>query len=81
MSGEKEKGVIVPRDALVRHEGRAFVYVQTTDETFQRFEVGLRHPLATGWFTDELKPGVKVVISGAQQLLSEELKGEGGGGE
>jgi fructose-specific component phosphotransferase system IIB-like protein len=79
LPGDFEKGVVVPRDAIVRHEGEAFVYVQTTDETFERFEVTLRHPLAAGWFTDELKPGVKIVINGAQQLLSEELKGEGGG--
>jgi hypothetical protein len=76
LSGEMQKGVVAPREAILRHEGRAFVYVQTTDETFQRFEIGLHHPLKAGWFVDELKPGVKVVISGAQQLLSEELKGE-----
>lgn len=81
LAGEKEKGVIVPRDAIVRHEGAAFVYLQTTDVTFERKEIALNHPLAAGWFTDELKPGVKVVVNGAQQLLSEELKGEGGGGE
>jgi hypothetical protein len=79
LAGETEKGVIVPRDAIVRHEGKAFAYVQTTEETFQRFEILLHHPLAAGWFTDEFKSGVKVVINGAQQLLSEELKGEGGG--
>jgi len=79
LPGEMLKGVVVPRDAIIRHEGAAFVYVQTTDETFQRFEVELKHPLTAGWFVNELKPGVKVVISGAQQLLSEELKGEGGG--
>jgi hypothetical protein len=79
LGGTVEKGVIIPRDALVRHEGKAFVYLQTTDEAFERKEVELHHPLAAGWFTEEFKPGVKVVIVGAQQLLSEELKGEGGG--
>jgi hypothetical protein len=79
LPGDKRQGVIVPRDAIVRHEAEAFVYVQATDETFQRFEVALAHPLASGWFTDGLKPGAKVVTTGAQQLLSEELKGQGGG--
>ena len=78
LSGEAEKGVIVPREAIVRHEGEAFVYVQTGDETFERKEFELEHPLEKGWFTEELKPGVKIVVTGAQQLLSEELKGEGG---
>jgi hypothetical protein len=79
LPGETEKGVIVPRDAIVRHEGEAFVYLQTGDDTFARAEVELEHPLDKGWFTEAFKPGVKVVVIGAQQLLSEELKGEGGG--
>ena len=76
--GEAVKGAIIPRDALIRHEGQAFIYVQTTDETFERKEIELHHPLVAGWFTESFKPGVKVVITGAQQLLSEELKGAGG---
>jgi len=79
LAGEPEKGVIVPRDAIVRHEGEAFIYVQTGDESFERKEIELEHPLEKGWFTEELKPRMKVVTTGAQQLLSEELKGEGGG--
>ncbi|HEY0548752.1 MAG TPA: hypothetical protein VGF13_04065 [Verrucomicrobiae bacterium] len=79
LPGETEKGVIVPRDAIVRHEGEAFVYVQSGDEQFERKEFEREHPLAKGWFTEAFKPGVKVVVTGAQQLLSEELKGEGGG--
>jgi hypothetical protein len=76
--GKPEKGVILPREAIVRHEGEAFVYEQTGPDTFARKAVELHHPLTAGWFTDELKAGAKVVVSGAQQLLSEELKGEGG---
>jgi hypothetical protein len=79
LPGEMEKGVIVPREAIVRHEGEAFLYVQTGPETFERKEFELEHPLEKGWFTEEFKAGAKVVVTGAQQLLSEELKGEGGG--
>jgi hypothetical protein len=78
LPGEMEKGTLVPRDAIVRHEGEAFVYVQSSDEKFERKEIALEHPLASGWFVEDLKPGTKIVITGAQQLLSEELKGEGG---
>jgi hypothetical protein len=78
MPGEAAQGVIVPRDAIVRHAGEAFIYVQTADEMFARQGVELEHPLERGWFTEGLKPGVKVVLTGAQQLLSEELKGKGG---
>ena len=76
--GDAANGVLVPRSALVRHEGEVFVYVQTSDELFLRQEIELDHPLSEGWFVDEgLKPGQKLVLTGAQQLLSEELKGEG----
>jgi hypothetical protein len=74
--GEKQAGVAVPRNAIVRFNGAAWVYVQTGDETFQRTEVMLERPLQDGWFVREgLKPEAKVVITGAQQLLSEESKG------
>jgi hypothetical protein len=73
--GEKQSGVTVPAQALVRYNGTAWVYLQIGDETFQRTEAKLERPLADGWFVREgLKPEAKVVITGAQQLLSEELK-------
>lgn len=79
LAGSPEHGVIVPRAAIVRHEGEAFVYVQTDTELFLRKEIELARPVAQGWFVEEgLKAGDKVVTIGAQQLLSEELKGEGG---
>ena len=79
LPGKPEQGVVVPRSAIVRHEGEAFVYVQMSEGLFLRKEVELHHPTAKGWFTDEgFKPGDKLVTVGAQQLLSEELKGEGG---
>ncbi len=79
LAGSPEHGVIVPRAAIVRHEGEAFVYVQTDPELFLRQEIELARPTAQGWFVSEgLKAGDKVVTVGAQQLLSEELKGEGG---
>jgi hypothetical protein len=79
MPGEPDSGVVVPREAIVRHEGEAFVYLQTGDETFIRKEIELEHPLDKGWFIEKgLKAKAKVVVTGAQELLSEELKGEGG---
>ena len=79
LPGEPEEGVLVPRSALVRHEGEVFVYVQVSDELFEKKEIELDHPLSGGWFVAEgLKKGERIVVSGAQQLLSEELKGEMG---
>jgi hypothetical protein len=79
LPGPPEQGVLIPRSAIVRHESEAFVYVQTGAELFLRKEVELHHPTTKGWFASEgFRPGDKVVTVGAQQMLSEELKGEAG---
>lgn len=80
--GPAQSGVTVPRDALLRHESLTFVYLQIAEDTFERKAVTIERPAGNGWFVGEgLKPGDKVVVVGAQQLLSEELKGQGGGEE
>jgi multidrug efflux pump subunit AcrA (membrane-fusion protein) len=77
LPGEPKSGVAVPRDAVVRFNGATWVYVQTGDDTFERKEAALDRPLEKGWFVQEgLKPQDKVVTTGGQQLLSEELKGQ-----
>jgi hypothetical protein len=82
LPGEPRVGVMLPRSAVVRFSGSTWIYAQVSDDTFQRESVMLDTPLAEGWFVgSDLKPNDKVVVVGAQQLLSEELKGQGGGGE
>ncbi len=79
LPGEPRSGVVLPRSAVVRFNGATWIYLQTSDETFQRNEVTLDEPLESGWFVHAgLKPQDKVVTVGGQQLLSEELKGQGG---
>jgi hypothetical protein len=78
LPGESDTGVVVPREAIVRHEGEAFIYVQKGEDIFVRKELELEHPLKNGWFIETgLKAKQSIVVQGAQQLLSEELKGEG----
>ena len=78
LPGEVESGVTLPRAAVLRHNGAAWVYLQTSETTFGRKEIILERPLAEAWFVREpLKPGDRVVVVGAQQMLSEELKGPG----
>ena len=76
LPGEARTGVVIPRDAVVRHEGGAFVYVRGADDEFVRRRIEIDRPARDGWFNGELKAGVQVVTTGAQQLLSEERKGE-----
>jgi len=74
--GPPQAGVDLPSAAVLRHAGRAFVYVQTADETFGRREIRLGSPTGDGWFViDGLAAGERVVVTGAQQLLSVELAG------
>jgi hypothetical protein len=81
MPGESLAGVIVPRDAVVRTEGAGWTYVlNTAGDAFTRIEVPLDHPTEAGWFMAKgLTANNYVVVTGAQQLLSLELKGAGGG--
>jgi hypothetical protein len=79
VAGQAESGVTVPREAVLRHEAEVFVYLQTGNDTFSRRQIELERPLDAGWFVRDLKAQDKVVVVGAQQLLSEELKGQGGG--
>lgn len=72
LSGNASSGVVVPRAAVVRSDGRGWAFVQTGDDTFTRREVLLTRPMSDGWFVAEgFKPDEKVVVTGAQVLLSE----------
>ncbi len=78
LPGEPQLGVALPREAVVRYNGAAWVYRQTSEQTFARTEVALDQLLPEGWFVRQgFKAEDKVVTTGAQLLLSEELKGGG----
>lgn len=80
LPGQSQSGVVVPRSAILRHESRTFVYLQTADDVFERKAVTIERPAGDGWFVGGgFGPQDKVVVVGAQELLSEELKGQGGG--
>ncbi len=72
-------GVVIPRDAVVRTEGTGWVYVAAEGgRAFVRTEVALDRPTEGGWFvTEGVKAGDRLVVTGAQDLLSAELKGGG----
>jgi len=77
LPGGPRRGVIVPRSALVRVGGRTFAYAQTGADQFVRKPVPLDHPVQSGYFIAAgLSPGDRVVVEGAQTLLSEEFKSQ-----
>ena len=76
VAGEPLAGVIIPRDAVVRTEGGGWVYVLNNGaESFTRIQIVLDHPKETGWFVSQgVATNDYIVVTGAQTLLSEELK-------
>ncbi len=73
-TGVSEKGTVLPRGAVVRHAGLGWAYVQTAADTFTRRIVPLDRAHPDGWLVSG-EWSQPVLISGAQSLLSEELKG------
>jgi RND family efflux transporter MFP subunit len=72
-----QPGVVIPQAAIVRFQGSGFAYVQTATGEFVRRQVSLDHPTQTGYFaTDNFRPGDRVVVAGAQSLLSEEFNAQ-----
>jgi len=79
--GAPVEGVVIPREAVVRTEGAGWVYVfdSARGDSFIRTEVALDHPTEAGWFVSQGVVAIdRVVVNGAQELLSLELKGAGG---
>ena len=71
------KGVVIPVSAILRHDGKGWVFVQTGENNFSRREVPLDRAVDGGFFSAELSATNRVVVTGAQTLLSAELSGGG----
>ena len=75
--GTAKPGVVVPEAAVVRTGDRAWAYVRIAPTQFERRQLEVTMPAARGWFvTSGFAAGDHVVVTGAQALLSEELKSE-----
>lgn len=73
-------GTVVPADAIVWYGGQPWAYVQINARQFARYPVAEQSPMQGGFFvTRGFKADQHVVVSGAQLLLSEELKPPPGG--
>ncbi len=74
-SNKAEQGVMVPRSAVVRYAGKQWVYRALDGGRFVRREIVPERSSARGYFvTANLTAGMRVVVTGAQTLLSQELK-------
>ncbi|MGR9072019.1 MAG: efflux RND transporter periplasmic adaptor subunit [Gammaproteobacteria bacterium] len=70
-------GVMVPESAVVRHLGQTFAYIETEEDFFTRQAISGLIFTEQGIFVKEgLSPGDRLVIEGAQTLLSEEFRAQ-----
>lgn len=76
VSDKRLRGVIVPSSAVIWLEGKAWAYVEEGSGHFRRTEVPVATPVPNGWFEAGLVPHPRVVVQGAQLLLSQELQPE-----
>lgn len=68
-------GIYIPADAVVWYAGSAWAYLQVDDELFHRRSLINPIEISDGWLVKEnFEVGDKIVIKGAQTLLSEEIK-------
>ena len=76
LEGTPLAGVVLPKSAIVRTEGKGWFYVLNAGgESLTRKEIPLDHPTETGWFLNQgVTVGDLVVVTGAQTLLAAEQK-------
>jgi hypothetical protein len=70
-------GVLLPSSAILRFQGEAWVYVERASGEFVRRMAALDQPGNGGWLVNSgFAPGERIVVTGAQTLLSEEMKSQ-----
>jgi hypothetical protein len=79
-TGPVVRGVFVPAAAVVQWEGLSWVYVERPVARYLRERLETSRPVDGGWLvsggetSSPLMAGDRVVVRGAQQLLSEEFR-------
>lgn len=72
-TGQPTSGALVPTAALVLSGGKYWCYVERAPGTFARTEVDLSRPASGGYVvTEGIKPGDKIAVTAAGQLLAKE---------
>ena len=76
--GEPASALVVPRSAVVYHQGSAWVFVLDEEDTFERRIVTVGRNLGDNVvITSGVDDGHQIVVTGAGQLLSAELQAGG----
>ncbi|HVB36600.1 MAG TPA: hypothetical protein VND42_05110 [Candidatus Acidoferrales bacterium] len=76
-TGRQIRGVVIPESAILWWQGNAWVYQQMAPGRFARRLVPTNTPLENGIFVSTgFSSGDKIVVRGAQALLSEEFRSQ-----
>lgn len=76
-TGETQTTLVVPRSAIVYHEGSAWLYVLEEEDTFERKLVTVGRGIGGTVSITGIEDSHQIVTAGAQQLLSAELQAGG----
>jgi hypothetical protein len=72
-TGQPTQGALIPSAAVVLSGGKFWCYVERSPGAFTRAELDTTRPVSGGYVvTDGVKPGDKVAITAASQLLAKE---------
>jgi hypothetical protein len=72
-TGQPTSGALIPTAAVVLNNSKYWCYVEKTPGTLVRVEVDTSRLTDGGYFvTEEVKPGDKIVVTAASQLLAKE---------
>ena len=73
--GPKREGTMIPASAVVWWQGKGWIYLKKDPARFFRLDIATDAPVGGGWFvTSRFTPGDRLVVTGAQLLLSEEFR-------
>ena len=73
-TGQPTSGALIPTAALVLNGGKFWCYVEKEPGTLVRVEVDTSRPTGGGYVvTQGIKPGDKIAVTAASQLLAKEL--------
>jgi hypothetical protein len=74
--GQPTSGALIPTAALVLNGGKFWCYLEKEPGTLVRVEVDTSRPASGGYVvTEGIKPGDKIAVTAASQLLAKELGG------
>ncbi len=85
-TGRPVSGLFIPASAVVWWQGRAWAYIEAGEQTagqvtLTRREVSTENPVDGGWFVSGgFSPTDKIVVKGAETLLSQEFLAKPAGG-